>query len=132
MQPKPDSIVLTLQSALDLKIALDVRIEPITLNLFIRDTGADNAWGQADIPGMVIRGNTTLGATDQPTPLLNTTTWTNYVHDVVFKKESALSVKGTTNSYLGVLKSKVTMDKDIVSPSKLTQPYFHSNVLNEV
>ncbi|KAK4861820.1 hypothetical protein LT330_003855 [Penicillium expansum] len=116
LNPRPDKIQLTLLSALNLKIALPVRIEPITLNLFVRDAGADNAWGQANIDGKVIRGNTTLGVTKVETPLTNLTTWSEYVKNVVFQKETALSVRGVTNSYLGVLKSKVTMDKDIMSP----------------
>lgn len=122
MQPRPDSIQLTLESALDLKVALDVRIEPIDLALFVRDSGAGEPWGKAHIDGKVIKGNTTLGTKSTHTPLINETTWYNYVRQVIFQKETALSVRGTTNSYLGVLKSKVTMDKDIVSPSK--QPPF--------
>lgn len=125
LNPRPDKIQLTLLSALDLKIALPVRIEPITLDLFVRDAGAGNAWGQANIDGKVIKGNTTLGVTKIETPLTNLTTWDEYVHNVVFEKETALSVRGVTNSYLGVLKSKVTMDKDIMSPGKpkKTNPY---------
>lgn len=118
MQPRPDSIQLTLESALDLKVALDVRIEPINLALFVRDTGAGEPWGSALIDGKMIKGNTTLGIKSTHTPLINETTWYNYVRQVIFQEETALSVRGTTNSYLGVLKSKVTMDKDIVSPSK--------------
>ncbi|KAJ5549367.1 hypothetical protein N7513_006601 [Penicillium frequentans] len=117
MQPQPNTMQLTLLSALDLKIALPVRIDPITLNLFVRDNGAANPWGQANLTGMTIRGNSTLGVTDKFTPILNSTTWTDYVRDVVFQKETALSVKGTTDSFLGVLKSKVTMNKDVVSPT---------------
>lgn len=112
--------MLTLQSALDLHVAIPVRIEPISLGLFLRDTGASHPWSKAEIPGLTIRGNTTLGVDSQDSPLLNQTVWTDYVHDVVFKKESTLSVHGSTNSYLGVLKSHVTMDKDITSPSKWT------------
>lgn len=130
MQPLPNSIQLTLQSALDLKIALPVHIEPVKLDLFLRGRGASNAWGEATIPGMTIKGNTTLGVTDTHTPLQNLTTWVNYVHSVVFQKESTLSVKGTTNSYLGVLKSKVTLNKDVRSPGKPlvlgTEPQFGS------
>jgi hypothetical protein len=118
LNPRPDKIQLTLLSALDLKIALPVRIEPITLDLFVRDTGAKNAWGQAKIDGKVIKGNTTLGVSKVETPLTNLTTWEEYVYNVVFEKETPLSVRGVTNSYLGVLKSKVTMDKDIMSPGE--------------
>jgi Protein of unknown function (DUF3712). len=128
LNPRPDKIELTLLSALDLKIALPVRIEPITLNLFVRDTGADNAWGQANLDGKVIKGNTTLGVTKIETPLTNLTTWDEYVHNVVFEKETALSVRGVTNSYLGVLKSKVTMDKDIMSPGKPKKSNHNSTV----
>ncbi|KGO73717.1 Protein of unknown function DUF3712 [Penicillium italicum] len=35
---------------------------------------------------------------------------------VVLQTETVLSVRGVTNSYLGVLKSRVTMDKDTMSP----------------
>jgi hypothetical protein len=45
-------------------------------------------------------------------------TWDQYVHNVVFEKDAGLSVHGQTNSFLGVLKSHVVMDKTIVSPSK--------------
>lgn len=116
LNPRPNMISLTLQSALNLKIALPVRIEPITLNLFVRGSGASNAWAKADLGGKVIKGNTTLGVSKVETPLTNLTTWVEYVHNVVFKKDTPLSVRGVTNSYLGILKSKVTMDKDIVSP----------------
>lgn len=116
LNPRPNMISLTLQSALNLKIALPVRIEPITLDLFVRDSGASNAWAEADLDGKVIKGNTTLGVSNVETPLTNLTTWVEYVHNVVFKKDTPLSVRGVTNSYLGILKSKVTMDKDIVSP----------------
>ncbi|KAJ5668602.1 uncharacterized protein N7477_007172 [Penicillium maclennaniae] len=117
MQPRAESIQLTLESALNLKIALPVRIEPIVLDLFVRDTGSKAPWGNVTIAGKTIKGNTTLGVSDVHTPLINTTTWTSYVHDVVFDKTTALSLRGTTNSYLGVLKSPVVMDKDVVSPT---------------
>ncbi|KAF7715338.1 Uncharacterized protein PECH_007249 [Penicillium ucsense] len=117
MQPRPDSILLTLESALDLKLALPVRIDPITLDLFNRDTGVDNSFANITIEGKTIKGNTTLGVQHQFTPLMNVSSWTSYVHNVVFQKETALSVHGSTNSYLGKIKSRVTMDKDIVSPT---------------
>ncbi|KAJ5135031.1 uncharacterized protein N7515_004309 [Penicillium bovifimosum] len=117
LNPRPDKIELTLLSALDLKLALPVRIDPITLDLYVRDVGGpEDHWGQAHLDGKVIRGNTTLGVNNVETPLTNGTTWESYVRNVVFKKETPLSVRGTTMSYLGVIKSKVTMDKDIMSP----------------
>jgi hypothetical protein len=129
LNPRPNMISLTLESALDLKIALPVRIEPITLDLFVRDAGASNAWADTTIAGKVIKGNSTLGVSKVETPLTNLTTWVDYVHHVVNDKETPLSVRGVTNSYLGVLKSKVTMDKDIISPGKALQPNWTQNKL---
>lgn len=118
MQPRPDSIQLTLQSTLDLKVALSVRIDPMVLTLFNRDTGADNPWGNITIDGKTMKGDATLGVTDQHTPFSNVSVWTNYVHDVVFQKQSTVSLRGSTNAYLGKLKSHVTIDKDVVTPGE--------------
>lgn len=118
LNPQPDSIQLTLKSALNLKIALPVRIEPIDLDLYVRDYNDNKPWTNVTLDGLTIKGNTTLGVENQHRPLIDQDTWVDYVHSVVFNKESTLSLKGSTNSYLGVLKSHVTMDKDVTSPSK--------------
>lgn len=112
MQPRPDSIMLSLQSALKLPIGVPVRIEPITLELFNRRNPGNNTWAKAYLPSAIIDGNTTMGVTNQLTPL-DAKQWMDYVHSVVFEKHGPLSVRGGTNSYLGKLKSYVVMDKDI-------------------
>ncbi|KAJ5145355.1 hypothetical protein N7448_002747 [Penicillium atrosanguineum] len=115
MQPNPDSVMLTLQSKVDLKLALPARIEPLDFHLFIRQDGFGPNYPYADlpIPGQTIRGNYTLGVKDNFTPLLNQTTWKEFVREIVFQKETTLSLKGVTNAYLGVLKSHVTLNKDV-------------------
>ncbi|RHZ45668.1 DUF3712 domain-containing protein [Aspergillus thermomutatus] len=112
MQPRPDSVILTMQSALKLPIGLPVRIDPITLDLFNRDEPGNSTWAKLYLNGTTISGNTTLGVTNQFTPL-NADEWAKYVHNVVFEEHAPLSLKGTTMSYLGKLKSRVTMDKTI-------------------
>lgn len=112
MQPRPDSIMLSLQSALKLPIGVPVRIEPITLELFNRRNPGNNTWAKAYLPSAIIHGNTTMGVTNQLTPL-NTAQWADYVNSVVFMEHAPLSVRGGTDSFLGKLKSHVVMDKDI-------------------
>ncbi|KAF7183961.1 hypothetical protein CNMCM7691_004451 [Aspergillus felis] len=112
MQPRPDSVILTMQSALKLPIGLPVRIDPITLDLFNRDEPGNGTWAKLYLNGTTISGNTTLGVTNQFTPL-NADQWAKYVRSVVFEEHAPLSLKGTTMSYLGKLKSRVTMDKTI-------------------
>lgn len=116
---------LTLKSALKLPVALPVRIEPITLELFNREQPMNNTWGKTYLPGMIIKGNTTLGVDDQSTPL-DADMWYDYVWKVVHLHHPPLSVRGKTNSYLGKLKSPVTLNKDIPQTSKLPPPVYVS------
>lgn len=115
-QPKDTSTILTIESKIDLGVAIPVRIEPVTLNLFDRTLGKDYPYAAADIAGQTISGNYTLGVEEQPTPIQNMTSWRKFVHEVVFMEEATLSVSGGTNGYLGVLKCPVKIDKDITSP----------------
>ena len=114
-QPTETSTILTIQAKINLKVVLPVRIEPVTLSLFDREYGSDDAYAEANIPGQTVKGNYTLGIKDQLTPILNMTTWRAFVHEIVFMEDSTLSVKGGTNGYLGVLKCPVTVNKDITS-----------------
>lgn len=120
-QPEDTSVILTIQAKIDLKVVLPVRIEPVTLSLFDRAYGSDDAYAEADIPGQIIKGNYTLGIKDQPTPIRNMTAFRGFVHEVVFMEDATLSVSGATNGYLGVLKCPVTIDKDITSPGTSSQ-----------
>lgn len=117
MQPRPDSIVLTVRAALKLPIGLGVRIDPITLDLFNRDQPGNSTFAKLYINGTTIKGNTTLGVTNQFTPI-NADQWANYVNKLVFMAQAPLSVKGTTTAYLGKLHSRVTMDKTIKPTGK--------------
>lgn len=118
LQPKPDSVILTLESKVDLKLALPARIDPLAFHLFIRKDGygADYPYANLPIPGQTIKGNYTLGVNENFTPILNQTSWKEFVREIVFQKETTLALKGVTNAYLGVLKSHVTLNKDVTVP----------------
>ncbi|KAJ5657896.1 uncharacterized protein N7484_001545 [Penicillium longicatenatum] len=116
-QPKPDSVILTLQTKVDLKLAIPARIEDLPLSLFQRAYGVKDAYASVTLPGQTIKGNHTMGVTDQHTPLQNMTAWEEFVHQVVFQEKTSLAVAGETNAYLGVLKSHVHLNKDIVTPT---------------
>ena len=117
LQPKPESVILTLKANIDLKLALPVRIVPLTLHLFEREYGPEDAYAALPIAGQTIRGNYTLGVDNHLTQVLNMTAWDKFVHQVVFQKDTTLSLKSTTDAYLGVLKSHVTLNKDVSTPS---------------
>ncbi|KAL2870926.1 DUF3712 domain-containing protein [Aspergillus lucknowensis] len=112
MEPRPDSVVLTLQAALDLPIILPVRIDPFNLEVYDKDREGNNTIFSARLPGQTLKGNTTMGIEDRYTPV-NVPLWTDYVYEVVVQKNAPLPVRGATTAYLGKLESHVTVQKDI-------------------
>jgi hypothetical protein len=104
--------MLTLEAALDLPIELPVRIEPLVLEVYDKWSDGNNTIFSSRIDGTTIDGNTTLGVKNKFTPL-NVPLWTDYVYRVVTEPNAPLPVRGSTNAYLGILKSHVKVDKDI-------------------
>ncbi|OQE35234.1 hypothetical protein PENCOP_c014G02234 [Penicillium coprophilum] len=114
MQPTPDTVRMTLEAKVNLKLALGVRLDSVVFYTFVRSSGHENAYAGIEIPGQTIKGNYSLGVTDQLTPILNLTSWETFVRQVVFQKETPLSLYGVTTGYLGVLKNHIVLDKDVV------------------
>ncbi|KAJ5557969.1 hypothetical protein N7535_009462 [Penicillium sp. DV-2018c] len=117
MNPTPDSVRMTLETKVNLKLALGVRLDPVVFYTFVRKFGHESAYAGIDIPGQTLKGNYTLGVQDQFTPLLNLTTWEEFVHQAVYQKKTSLSMYGKTTGYLGVLKNHITLDRDVVISS---------------
>ncbi|GAB1213865.1 hypothetical protein ATERTT37_003018 [Aspergillus terreus] len=112
MQPKPDSVVLTLQTALDLPISLPVRLDSNVLNLFNRGQPGNSTYLKVYNKGEVIHGNTSMGVQEQFTPL-NLDPWKQYLHSVMFEPHAPLSAFGETNVHVGKLSSHIKVDKDV-------------------
>ncbi|KAK4866769.1 hypothetical protein LT330_007932 [Penicillium expansum] len=117
MHPTADTVRMTLEAKVNLKLALGVRLDPVVFYTFVRSTGHENAYAGIEIPGQTIKGNYSLGVTDQLTPILNMTSWETFVSQAVFQKETALSLYGATTGYLGVLKNHIILDKDVAMPT---------------
>lgn len=112
LQPRPNSIMLSINSALNLPISFPVRMDNLTLSLFNRFLPENNTWAKLYMDGATISGNTTLTVDDQFTPL-DVYQWTQYVRSVVFEAHAPLSVKAPVTAYIGKLKSHITLNKDI-------------------
>lgn len=126
MHPTADTVRMTLEAKVNLKLAMGVRLDPVVFYTFVRSTGHKNAYAGIKIPGQTIKGNYSLGVTDQLTQILNMTSWETIVSQAVFQKETALSLYGVTTGYLGVLKNHIVLDKDVAIPSEyFTRVVFH-------
>ncbi|KAJ5782020.1 hypothetical protein N7457_003794 [Penicillium paradoxum] len=113
MNPTPDTVRMSLETKVNLKLALGVRLDPVTFDVFVRSSGHEHPWAGVKIPGQTIKGNYSLIVNDQLTPLLNQTTWETFIREAVFQKETYLSLYADATGYLGALKNHLTLDKDI-------------------
>lgn len=118
MHPTTDTVRMTLEAKVNLKIAMGVRLDPVVFYVFVRSAGHKNAYAGIEIPGQTIKGNYSLGVTDQSTPILNMTSWETFVSQAVFQKKTTLSLYGVTTGYLGALKNHIVLDKDVAIPSE--------------
>lgn len=112
LDPKPESIILTMAASLKLPLSLPVSMNPIALDLFNREQPMNNTIAKVYLPHTMIKGPTTLGVTNTPT-LLDPEQWYNFVWKAVHQAHPPLSVRGSTNAFLGELKNHIKLNKDI-------------------
>ncbi|KAL2222674.1 hypothetical protein M432DRAFT_527064, partial [Thermoascus aurantiacus ATCC 26904] len=115
MQPRPDSVNLTMFSRLVLPFGIPIRVDAMTLNMFIRELHPFAPYAQLYLPEATIHKSIVQGVKNQHTPILNMTGWETFVQHAVNDKQGPVSLKGTTISHIGKLKAKVTLDKDVWS-----------------
>jgi len=118
MQPRPDSVNLTMFSKLVLPFGIPIRVDAMTLNMFIRELHPFAPYAQLYLPEATIHKSIVQGVKNQHTPILNMTGWETFVQHAVNDKQGPVSLKGTTISHIGKLKAKVTLDKDVWSNGK--------------
>lgn len=99
-------------ASLKLPLSLPVSMNPIALDLFNREQPMNNTIAKVYLPHTIIKGPTTLGVTNTPT-LLDSEQWYNFVWKAVHQAHPPLSVRGSTNAFLGELKNHIKLNKDI-------------------
>ncbi|UDD60979.1 hypothetical protein AFCA_008364 [Aspergillus flavus] len=112
MQPRPESVLLSIQTALRLGVNVPVRLDPNVLHLFNNDQPGNSTYLKVYNDAIVIHGNASIGVQNQPSPI-NPDPWKHYIRSVVFEPHAPLSAFGTTNIYLGKLKSHISLKKDL-------------------
>ena len=117
MQPRPESVMLSIQTALKLPVNVPVRLDPNVLHLFNNDEPGNSTYLKVYNDAIEIQGTASIGVQNQPSPV-NPEPWKHYVRSVVFEPHAPLSAFGNTNIYLGRLKSHISLKKDLPQNSK--------------
>lgn len=115
MQPRPDSIQLTLLTALNLG-GLSVYMDATTLSLF--DTQLNRPFAELYLPAKKLHGNTTFGTVNQSTPITDQEGWQAFVDNAVNPGTESAAIKGTSVVHLGKLHAKLKINKKIPSNGK--------------
>ncbi|KAL1850049.1 hypothetical protein Plec18170_007146 [Paecilomyces lecythidis] len=120
LQPRPDSVVLTMLSALNLA-GFSVQMDPMTLSLFVPQLGP-SPFANLYLPATKVHGNTTLGVTNQFTPILNQTSWQGFVDNAVNLGVGVVGMMGKSKIHMGKLQANLNMHKEVPSNGTRTIP----------
>ncbi|CRG86116.1 hypothetical protein PISL3812_03119 [Talaromyces islandicus] len=118
LQPTSESVMLNVQSHVYVPGPFTVSTDPLHLNMFVPQVGADYPMSVLELPSNKIHKNTSMDTNGTLfTPFTNYTSWQNFVHNTIFLDAGGLGLKGTVPTRLGKIK-KFDLDLDKSVPSK--------------
>lgn len=114
MHPTPDSVEYSLVASLKVPAPFTVRLDPLTLSLFVRGNTSDVVpYINIKLPEYNLHGNTTITITNQTATILDKDIFMSFLHDAVYSEHFKLSASGSSNAHLGKLKAHIHLDKSI-------------------
>lgn len=112
MDPQTGSVRVGLTASLKVPKPFSVDLKPVNLSLFVRPD-YDSPYVVIGLPEYHLKGNSTIAVKDQIVKLEDRTEFITFLHNAVYGKTFKLSARGTTTAWVGKLKAKVTLDKDV-------------------
>jgi hypothetical protein len=114
LDPKPDTVTFTLDTSLDIPLALKVQTDPLNLSLFNQDDELKEPYLIAPLPILNLKkGTNMINMTQHDTKILNKHQFANLLTTVVYQERFVISVKGSTLGHIGALKASLDLDKNI-------------------
>ncbi|KAI1823915.1 hypothetical protein F4861DRAFT_508234 [Xylaria intraflava] len=111
-----DELTISLKTSLTVPSGLSIRLSPLQLHLYNKNTSQQTPFLEIPIAGQQIQGKTNISITDETVRVANLPELNKWLRTLFLQTTTQLSVKGTTNAYLGVLKNPITLDKTIEIP----------------
>ncbi|KAL4894994.1 hypothetical protein BDV59DRAFT_211855 [Aspergillus ambiguus] len=113
IDPTPDTITFSIDTALTVPAGLKVKTNPIALHLFNRAVKPMVTYLTVNLPSYTLNGHTKMHVTQTDTKIQDMDQWVDALNTAVYNKEFTLSAKGSTVAHLGALKAGLTLDKDV-------------------
>jgi hypothetical protein len=115
LQPHADNVMLTMTASIYIPGGFTVGTDPSTLEMFVPGSGPIAPFGHLYLPERTIHGNTTTGVTNQLTPILNQTSWQQFVTNTIMLQGGPLGLDGNVHIHLGKLNADLTLNKAVWS-----------------
>ena len=117
MDPHPNSIVYSMNGSLSVPKPFSVRMEPVTLSLFI-DEGLPQIKPYVEVglfypDGTTLKGNATVAIADQKAEIKDPGEFVRFLESAVYNEKFFLSARGQTTAWLGKLKAKLKLNKKV-------------------
>ncbi|KAF9891854.1 hypothetical protein FE257_003339 [Aspergillus nanangensis] len=113
VDPTPDTITFSLDTALTVPKGLKVRTDPLALHLFNRDVKPMKPYLQVNLASYTLDGHTDMHVTQADTKIEDEDEFVKTLSNAVYSRNFTMSAQGKTLAHLGALKAGLTLDKDV-------------------
>jgi hypothetical protein len=114
LDPKPDTVTFTVDTSLDIPLAVKIRTDPLNLSLFNRDEKPMEPYFIAALSTFSLKGGTNMiNLTQRDNKILSQHQFVKILATAVYQERFVISVKGSTVGHIGALKASLALDKDV-------------------
>jgi hypothetical protein len=114
LDPKPDTVTFTVDTSLDIPLALKVQTRPFNASLFNHDEKPIEPYFNVALPTFDLKGGTNMiSLTQHDNKILNLHQFVNTLTTAVYQERFVISVKGSTVGHIGALKAPLTLEKNV-------------------
>jgi len=112
-----ERLVVSLSTSLTVPAGLKVRLGPLTLFLYNKESPEYSPFLTVPIEGQWVAGRTDINVKDEEVAVANHTELNTWLTTALLRNTTKLSVKGNTTAYLGILKNHINLDKTVEIPA---------------
>ncbi len=112
-RPTVNSVTLSLVTALSVPLGLSVSVDPFDMALFDRDFSPQRPYIVVPVTGYTLSKHTNITVPPQTVQLLDMAQFSHVLGKAAYQKTVRLSLKGKTTARLGILRARISIDRDI-------------------
>jgi len=121
MNPTPNSVEYSMVATLNVPGGVAVDLKPLNLSLYTADLGPSVPYIKVSLPEYHLKGKTTIRIVNQTAEILDEPQFEKFLASAVNSLNFTMSAGGSTAAYLGVLKAKITLKKNVELAGKETR-----------